>query len=57
MPADFGFGGGHKDIKETNSSMKNLFGPEIQITTQDDDDDDLDLLGDDFDNLGADDMF
>ena len=55
MPADFGFG--HKDTKDKNSS--NLFGPEINISEADIDennDDDLDLLGDDFD-IGADDMF
>ena len=55
MPADFGFG--YKDNKDKNSS--NLFGPEINISEADMDennDDDLDLLGDDFD-IGADDMF
>ena len=55
MPADFGFG--HKDTKDKNSS--NLYGPEINISEADIDennDDDLDLLGDDFD-IGADDMF
>ena len=56
MPADFGFG--LKDKKDTNSST-NLFGPEINISDADidgDNDDDLNLLGDDFD-IGADDMF
>ena len=52
MPADFG----NKDNKDTNSN--NLFGPEINISEADvdGDNDDLDLLGDDFD-VGADDMF
>ena len=58
MPADFGFG--NKDTKDTNSNM-NILGPEINISTEDvdecDNDDDLDLLDDDFVDIGADDMF
>ena len=57
MPADLGFGNKDtKDNKDTNSN--NLFGPEINISDADVDGDneDLDLLGDDFD-VGADDMF
>ena len=60
MPADFGFG--NQDNKKDTSSSMNLFGPEINISEKDvddcdDNDDDLDLLGDDFVDLNTDDMF